>query len=58
MEMPESEVLRYADNQEAQMIDFIQKCLVIDPRLRITPEEAYKHPFIANCLLKRPISSS
>lgn len=31
-----------------EMIDFISKCLVVDPQARMKPEEALAHPLFAN----------
>jgi len=35
----------YSDDDE-EFIDFIERCLEIDPAERITPEEALRHPWI------------
>ena len=36
------------ENQKklAQFKDFLDKCLQLDPKNRLTPEEALKHPFL------------
>jgi len=39
-----------------QLKDFLEKCLVLDPNNRITPEEALKHPFINYDLNKFSVS--
>ena len=31
---------------ESNLIDFIQKCLLLDPKERLTPEKALDHPFL------------
>lgn len=32
--------------QAGQLADFLQKCLILDPAKRITPEQALSHPFL------------
>jgi serine/threonine protein kinase len=33
-------------HQDKLLIDFIKKCLIIDPKIRLTPENARTHPFM------------
>lgn len=33
-------------NIEPDLIDFIQKCLLLEPKERLTPEKALNHPFL------------
>lgn len=38
------------DNQRTMLFkfkDFLEKTLIIDPKKRLTPEEALNHPFLA-----------
>ena len=34
------------DEVEGKLVDLILRCLAVDPRSRITAEEALKHPFL------------
>lgn len=40
---------------ETDFIDFLERCLEWDPRLRLTPDEAIRHPWLAN-YVRRVIS--
>ena len=40
----ENEIYKF--HQDKLLIDFIKKCLVLDPKKRLTPENARIHPFM------------
>ena len=37
---------------DKDFIDFIEKCLEIDPDQRLTPESALKHPWLKNYTIR------
>ncbi|KAK9716298.1 hypothetical protein RND81_06G223800 [Saponaria officinalis] len=41
--------VKFLDAIPASLFDLIEKCLTVNPRLRITAEEAFKHKFFAQC---------
>ncbi|KAG9454440.1 hypothetical protein H6P81_007344 [Aristolochia fimbriata] len=56
----------FLDQMPVSLFDLVDKCLTVNPRLRITAEEALRHEFFAPCrealrkqrLLKRPPAES
>ncbi|XP_074264745.1 uncharacterized protein LOC141587198 [Silene latifolia] len=40
---------RFLDAIPSSLFDLIEKCLIVNPRLRITAEEAFRHDFFAPC---------
>ncbi|KAH9605146.1 hypothetical protein KSS87_002344 [Heliosperma pusillum] len=40
---------RFLDAIPSSLFDLIEKCLIVNPRLRITAEEALRHDFFAPC---------
>ena len=39
-----------ADENQAEFVDFIDRCLEWKPDKRMTPEDAFRHPWIKNCI--------
>ena len=29
-----------------QFVDFLEKCFILDPEKRLTPEKAFEHPYL------------
>lgn len=49
MRIPESKKLEQViKSHDANFIDFIKRCLELDPELRIAASEAIEHPWIKN----------
>lgn len=42
----------------ANLVDFVRGCLQWDPKRRMTPEEALRHPFLANVSTSSNVSTS
>ena len=39
---------KYLDSDEVQMLDFLKKCLEIDPTKRMSCSEALNHPWFSD----------
>jgi serine/threonine protein kinase len=38
------------ENSQTDFVDFIDKCLEWKPDKRMTPDDAFRHPWIKNCI--------
>lgn len=50
--MRNSEIVRALDTEEKLMADFIKRCLHIDPRKRMTCEDALRHEWFNEMVLE------
>lgn len=46
-------IMEQLNSEERDLVDFVQKCLVLIPSKRLTCEDALKHPFILTQAKKR-----
>jgi dual specificity tyrosine-phosphorylation-regulated kinase 2/3/4 len=58
LRIPENRPLEVAvPSEDKQFLDFISKCLELDPRNRLTAREALYHPFITGIVVSSPIKA-
>lgn len=46
------------DETQTEFVDFIDKCLEWKPDKRMTPDEAFRHPWIKNCIKELSLKAS
>ena len=51
--MRNSEIIRHLDPDEKCMVDFIKRCLNVDPSKRMTCEEAIRHDWLKDLLISK-----
>ena len=52
---PETLERRYRNKLSAKALDFMQKCLQLDPNDRMTAEEAVNHPYFEGLRDAQPV---
>lgn len=52
---PINKAIDHDPKEDADYIDFLEKCLEIDPEKRITPDEAMDHPWLKKIAALRDI---
>ena len=52
-DVDDTTIIELLDQEEKDLVDFVSKCIVLDPDQRITCEDALKHPFIVTHAKKR-----